>query len=401
MNTSKLFVLTLALLMSVASFAQKGSVNKADAYLTKSDYANAKAEIDVAITIEKNASKSKTWFVRGKIFQAISTSTDEAVSSLDTEALDKAVAAYSKVMEMESENNPNYLLSSTNLDAMWGNYINAGGTTYGEGNYESALTSFEQALKVKPTDSVTLLYSGVAAQQAGFTDKTLDYYYQMVDAGIASEDVYSTLIYLERSEKKNDEKALELVMKARELFPTVSKFGQEEISLLLAMDKVDEAKAKLESAIAEDPTNINLHLNLGVLYDNLGSAKLKDGEKEAAREAYNQAKASYLNALEVDPDNYIANFNTGVIYVNLAKEYYDEVRDMSLKNYDKYGPAKLAKADKILKEGLPYMEKATEVEPNDIGGLSALQQMYTQLKMLDKAEAILDRVDALEAAGQE
>lgn len=401
MNTSKLFVLTLALLMSVASFAQKGSVNKADAYLTKSDYASAKAEIDVAITIEKNAGKSKTWFVRGKIYQAISTSTDEAVSSLDADALDKAIEAYNKVMEMESENSPNYLLSTTNLDAMWGNYINNGGTTYGEGNYESALASFERALKVKPTDSITLLYSGVAAQQAGFTDKTLEYYYKMVDEDIAGEDVYSTLIYLERADKKNDEKALELVMKARELFPTVSKFGQEEISLLLAMDKVDEAKAKLESAIAEDPTNINLHLNLGVLYDNLGSAKLKDGEKEAAREAYNQAKASYLNALEVDPDNYIANFNTGVIYVNLAKEYYDEVRDMSLKNYDKYGPAKLAKADKILKEGLPYMEKATEIEPNDVGGLSALQQMYTQLKMLDKAEAILDRVDALEAAGQE
>ncbi|MEP5364635.1 MAG: tetratricopeptide repeat protein [Reichenbachiella sp.] len=397
MNTSKLFVLTLALLMSVASFAQKGSVTKADAYLAKNEFENAKAEIDVAITIEKNAVKSKTWFVRGKIYQAIATSTDEAVSSLDADALDKSVEAYNKVLEMDKETSPNNLISNTNLDAMWGNYINIGGTVYGEEKYGEALAAFEKALKVKPTDSVTLLYAGVAAQQAGNNDKTLDYYYQMVDANIANGDVISTLIYLERTYKEDNEKALDLVRKAKELYPTESKFGQEEISLLLTMDKVDEARTKLEAAIEEDPTNVNLHLNLGVLYDNLGSAKLEAGEKEVARENYNKAKEAYLKAIEVDADNYVANFNTGVIYVNLAKEYYDEVRDMNLKDYDKYGPAKLAKADKILKEGLPYMEKATTIQPDDIAGLKALQQMYTQLKMMDKAEAILDKVDALEA----
>ncbi|MDW3210607.1 MAG: tetratricopeptide repeat protein [Reichenbachiella sp.] len=397
MNTSKLFVLTLALLMSVASFAQKGSVTKADAYLAKNEFENAKAEIDVAITIEKNALKSKTWFVRGKIYQAIATSTDEAVSSLDADALDKSVEAYNKVLEMDKETSPNNLISNTNLDAMWGNYINIGGTVYGEEKYGEALAAFEKALKVKPTDSVTLLYAGVAAQQSGDNDKTLDYYYQMVDANIANGDVISTLIYLERTYKEDNEKALDLVRKAKELYPTESKFGQEEISLLLTMDKVDEARTKLEAAIEEDPTNVNLHLNLGVLYDNLGSAKLEAGEKEVARENYNKAKEAYLNAIKVDGDNYVANFNTGVIYVNLAKEYYDEVRDMNLKDYDKYGPAKLAKADKILKEGLPYMEKATTIQPDDIAGLKALQQMYTQLKMMDKAEAILDKVDALEA----
>ncbi|MEP3387321.1 MAG: tetratricopeptide repeat protein, partial [Reichenbachiella sp.] len=341
--------------------------------------------------------KSKTWFVRGKIYQAIATSTDEAVSSLDADALDKSVEAYNKVLEMDKETSPNNLISNTNLDAMWGNYINIGGTVYGEEKYGEALAAFEKALKVKPTDSVTLLYAGVAAQQAGNNDKTLDYYYQMVDANIANGDVISTLIYLERTYKEDNEKALDLVRKAKELYPTESKFGQEEISLLLTMDKVDEARTKLEAAIEEDPTNVNLHLNLGVLYDNLGSAKLEAGEKEVARENYNKAKEAYLKAIEVDADNYVANFNTGVIYVNLAKEYYDEVRDMNLKDYDKYGPAKLAKADKILKEGLPYMEKATTIQPDDIAGLKALQQMYTQLKMMDKAEAILDKVDALEA----
>lgn len=390
-------MLTLALLISVTSFAQKGSVTKADSYLTKSDYANAKAEIDVAITIEKNAAKSKTWFVRGKIYQAIATSTDEAVKAIDPDALSKSVEAYNKVLEMDKENSPNALIATTNMDAMWGNYINAGGTVYGEENYEGALANFESALQVKPTDSVTLLYAGVSAQQAGQTDKTLDYYYQMVDAGIANQDVVSTLIYLERSENKDNEKALALVQKAKELWPTESKFGQEEISLLLTMDKVDEAKNKLEAAIAEDPTNVNLHLNLGVLYDNLGSAKQEEGKKEEARASFNKAKESYLNAIEIDPENYIANFNTGVIYVNLAKEYLDQARDMDLKTYQKKGPALEKKGGEILKEGLPYLEKSCELNPEDVGGLQALQQVYNALKMYDKAEATMDKIDALEA----
>lgn len=397
MNTNKLLVLTLALLMSVASFAQKGSVTKADAYLTKKDFANAKAEIDVAVTIEKNASKSKTWFVRGKIYQEIATNPDEAVQAVDPDALNKAIESYQKVFEMDKETSPQHLLATTNMDAMWGNFINDGGTIYGEGDYVNALTKFENALLIRPTDSITLLYAGVAAQQAEQPEKTLEFYYTMMENGDASEDVMSTLIYLERSHSKDNEKALEVTRKAKELFPMDTKFGQEEISLLLILEQVDEARTKLEAAIEAEPENANLHLNLGVLYDNLGSVRMDEGNKEEARAMYNKAKDAYLKVIEIEPDNYIGNFNTGVIYVNLAKEYYDEVREMDLKSYDKYGPAKLAKADKILKEGLPYMEKATTIEPNDLGGLKALQQMYTQLKMMDKAEAILDRVDAIEA----
>ncbi|UXP31578.1 tetratricopeptide repeat protein [Reichenbachiella agarivorans] len=397
MNTKKLFVFVIALMMSVASFAQKGSVTKADAYLAKNDLVSAKAEIDVAITIEKNATKSKTWFSRGKIYQAIATSEDESTKAIDPQALTKAVEAYNKVLSMDKETSSYALISTTNLDQMWGTFLNAGGTAYGEEDYNMALNQFEKALVVKENDSTTLFYSGVAAQQSGKVDKTLMYYYKMMDLGIANEDIYSTVIYYER-QAENSEKALEVTRAAKEKFPKDSRFGQEEISLLLAMDKLDEAKSQLEKAIAADPTNVNLHLNLGVLYDNLGASLASANKKEEARASFDKAKESYLNALKIDPDNYIANFNAGVIYVNLAKEYYDEVRDMDYKSYQKYGEAKTKKADVILKQGLPYMEKAISIKPDDVDGLKALQQMYTQLKMNDKAEAIYDRVEALEGA---
>ncbi|PIB35254.1 hypothetical protein BFP72_07515 [Reichenbachiella sp. 5M10] len=396
MNTKRILVFVIAIMMSAASFAQKGSVSKADSYLAKNELVSAKAEIDVAITIEKNASKSRTWFSRGKIYQAIATSEDESTKAIDPDALEKAVIAYNKVLTMEKENSSYYLISTTNLDQMWGAYLNAGGTAYGEEDYEMALAQFEKALMVKEKDSTSLFYAGVAAQQAGNVDKTLEFYYQMIDMDIANEDIYSSVIYYER-QKDNSEKALEVTRAAKAKFPNDSRFGQEEISLLLAMDKLDEAESQLKKSIEADPNNVNLYLNLGVLYDNLGSALMSEDKNDEARESFDKAKDSYIQAIAIEPDNYIANFNAGVIYVNLAKEYYDEVRDMDYKSYQKYGEAKTKKADAILKQGLPYMEKAISIKPDDIDGLKALQQMYTQLKMNDKAVEILDRVDALEA----
>lgn len=397
MNTKKLLVLVIAVLMSAATFAQKGSVTKAEAYLAKPDYVSAKAEVDVAIADPKKAEKSRTWFTTGKVYQAIATSEDESTKAIDPEALAKAVNAYNKVLEMEKDNSSYYLISTTNLDQMWGNFLNAGGTAYGEEDFDLALSLFEKALLVKENDSTTLFYAGVAAQQGGDTDKTLKYYYQMIDADIASADVYSSVIYYER-QNENNEKALEVTRAGKEKFPTDSRFGQEEISLLLTMDKMDEAKEQLVKAIEADPENVNLHLNLGVLYDNLGSALMSEGKKEEARVNFDKAKECYLNAIKVDPDSYIANFNAGVIYVNLAKEYYDEARDMDLKSYQKYGEAKIKKGDEILKQGLPYMEKALSIKPDDVDGLKALQQVYTQLKMMDKAEEIYSKVEELEGA---
>lgn len=399
MKIKNIFVFVFAVLVTTASYAQKGSITKAEGYLVKNELVSAKAEVDVAITLEKAVQKSKTWFTRGKVYQAIAISEDESTKAIDPDAVNKCAEAYNKVLEMEKQNSSYALISTTNLDQVWGTFLNTGGTAYGEEEYESALNSFEKALVVKPTDSTTLFYAGIAAQQAGKEDKTLKYYYQMIDLGIAAPDVYSTVVYFERK-NDNPEKALEYTKKAKVAYPEDERFAQEEISLLLAMDKLDEAKTQLEESIKSDPENVTLHLNLGVLYDNIASAMASEDKKEEARANYDLAKESYINALKIEPDNFIANFNTGVIFVNMAKEFYDIVRDMDYKQYQKSGEAKTKEADAILVKGLPYMEKACEIKSDDIDGLKALQSMYTQLKMNDKAEATFNKIEALEGAAE-
>ncbi len=393
----KVFLLVVcALSMQLAHAQYKGSVGKAESNLAKGDLEAAKGEIDVAITDEKDAAKSRTWFTMGKIYQAIATSNNASVTALDDQAIEKSAEAYHKTMEMEKEGSPTYYLAQQNIDDLWGSFINVGGDAYTNEDFGTAYEQFMTALRVKPNDSLTTYYAAAAAQQQGEFQNALDRYYELIANGDGNNDIYSTVAYLERAEMNNDEKALEIVQQARELYPEDDKFAKEEINLLIAMEKVDEAREKLESEIERDPENVSLRLNLGIMYDNLGTALMTDGKTEEGRAAYQKALGAYGKATEIEPGNFVGLYNYGAVYVNLGKVYLDEARDMDLKTYQKQGPALIEKAQGELKQALPYLEKAHEVDPQDMDALRALYQVYQQLKMNDKAEEAYNKIEAIE-----
>ena len=389
----KLVLTILALVVIGSVYAQKGSVSKATGYLGKGDYANAKAEIDVAITIEKNAAKAKTWFERAKIYQAIATNEDATVRDIDTDATTKAAEAFAKVEELEKEGSATVMVANANKETMWGYFLNLGGDNYGKQAYDVAYKNFTDALIVKPGDSTTTFYAGISAQQGELFDEALMHFYSLDKRDLAGEDVYSSMIYIERAVKKDEEKALAAVRRAKEKFPDNKTYSQEEVSILINLKKLDEAKDQAIASIEKDPGNVNLRLNLAIMYDHIGSETTGD----EAKENYGKALEQYLEVIEIEPENYVANYNAGAIYINNAKEYYDEVRDMDLATYNKKGEALTKKGDEILVNGLPYMEKAVQIK-EDVDGVTALMQMYKQLKNFDKAEQLLGKLDELEAA---
>ncbi len=388
-----LFLIAGMFLFSV-TYAQKGNVTKAQTLLDKGDLAAAKAEIDVAVTIDKNIEKSKTWLTKGQIYKEIALSEDETVKALSDKPIEEAVAAFAKAKEMEKEGSTNYNLVEFHVEDFWTKYLNGGGEDYSNEDYEGAYTKFAKASIIKPTDSLTLFYAGVAAQQAGKNDEALEVYHKLIEQGDANEDVYSTVIYMERAEKKNDEKALEILQKAKEAYPDNVDFMREEINILITLDKADEAIQKIQSTIEREPDNASLYLRLASLYDNIGIESQNKGETEKANDAYAKAQQNYEKTLELEPNNFVANFNLGVIWVNNAKVFYDKVHAMDLKTYQKEGAKVAAEGDKLLTKALPYLEGAHKEKPEDCDVMNALQQVYTQLKKTDLAEQILDKKEA-------
>ena len=50
---------------------------------------------------------------------------------------------------------------------------------------------------------------------------------------------------------------------------------------------------------------------------------------------------------------------------------------------------------------LPYWEKAAELQPEDVATLQNLQSVYIRLKMMDKANDIKAKMEALEGVKQD
>jgi len=396
--TTTTLILALLLMCTSSIYAQKKpKVNKAENALEDGELQEAKEIVDAAVEHEKTKDDVETYFVRGKVYEAIATSENPMIDQ--KKAVEEAVKSYNKVMN--DFKNANYTFTSKQrIDAMYSVFMNQGAKAYEAENYEEAIKGFSLGRMISPQDTLAWLYSGVSAQQAEKYDEAQESYLKMIEMGIADKDVYNSAIYIARNINDNPQKALELVRKAKKTFPDERSFGKEEISILLALNKLDEAEAQLKEAVAAEPENANLHLNLAILYDNAHRAEMdKDSlNRKKLDEFFNKAAAEYEMTLELDPGNVVANFNYAVLMNDRANLFYKEVNAMDIKEYQKRGKGVEKKGNEYIRKGLPMIEKAYELAPNDIDIVSALQLFYQRLKMLDKLEEVSAKLRELEAA---
>src|SRR5215204_268590 len=95
----KRFTLILLVLASAAVYAQKPvkpNLNKALESLQEGKLADAKANIDAAITNDKMKDDGKTWYYRGLIYMALDTTSKEEFKSLAPDAFTVAKEAFAE-----------------------------------------------------------------------------------------------------------------------------------------------------------------------------------------------------------------------------------------------------------------------------------------------------------------
>jgi tetratricopeptide (TPR) repeat protein len=361
------------------AFAQNSNVRKADRAMEQGELQEAKELINEATEHEKTIDDPKTWYTRGTIYQAILR--EEGYSE---EAVKEASKSFEKVFQLDSEGGKYYTLTDLKIQELWGGFINEGSQAYSDEDFEAAVMAFDKALIVLPKDTTATLYAGIASQQLKNNQEALKYYYRLIDLDYHSEDIYSSIISIERYSNEDMEKALEMTVKAKEKFPDTDMFEKQEINLLIASEQVDVAKDRINEAIAKDPDNANLHFNLGYLYEQL--------------EQPDKAEKAYLKAIELDPDYLDANFNYAVYYYNKAADLFKKSRNMDLQTYKKEGKKVEKEAKGYLEKSLPYFEKSLELAPDQLEIIETLQTVYSQLGKLDKAEEMMNKADEIKAS---
>lgn len=383
MKRNILFVLIMV--MSAVAYGQKKpKINNALTAAEDGNLAEAKEIIDAAIVHEKTKDDAKTWYYRGLIYAALDTTKNPSYQNLDEDALNTSIEAFDKATVLNGDKGELYttgpnglpVLKSQQLSMIWGHYLNKGVIAFQADDNEEAVINFTKCQQVLPEDTVCYLYAGLSAQRAeDYVTASKNYYTLIEELDNHDPDVYSSLIYIESSINKNDEKALELIRKAKKRWPQNTELAKSEINLLIKMKKVDEAKAELENAIKNEPSNPDLYFALGVLKD-------ETDDPAGAEEAY-------LKALEADPQHYNSAFNIAVLNFNKTRDTISKRNSLGMSAADK---KKVAEYDKLINEqlnaNLPMWERVRSIEPSDRTALEQLLYIYTKLKQDNKVDEI-------------
>lgn len=372
----KLTFIIIYLLITSGIYAQKTKVQTAWNYLKYDELDKAKEAIDDASKNEGSMNMDKTWYYRGMIYQNMYK--HAKYGNLVNNPLQEALASFNKSIELDPKSD-NIEDINKRIGILVSQLGEQGADQYKNAKYTDALSSFETILKISPTDSLVIFNCAITAEKAGDNEKAKTYYNRLISSKYNDVKIYSLLASIYRAEK-NEDMAFETVQKGRALFPSDNNLMIEELNYFLANGKSTEAIASLEKAILADPKNASLYLAQGNLLD-------KANQQEAAA-------VSYKKAIELKPDFFDAYYNLGAMYFNQGAEMANKANDIPPKEIAKYDAAK-KKFDAKFKEAEPFLAKAWELNPKDIGTMTSLKQIYLRTGETEKHNKVKAAMDAL------
>ncbi len=403
----KRILFLMLMLVNIGVFAQKQqkpNINKALKAFQEGKLAEAKDMIDAATTYEKTMDDGKTWYYRGVIYAAIDTTSNEQFKALHPDALTVALESFEKADQMGKAGSEYFITDGTSVmpitksqqvEMLANYYLDKGIKEFqDEGDYEASLRSLaktqkvaEKAFKEKPYANDTLAYyvTALVAQQSDSLDLAVENANKYIEKGGKGKDAYLILYQIYSNGPKEDkEKALEVVRQGKKALPNNPDFPKLEIGLLIDMNKIDEAKTNLETALKSEPDNKILHFYLG--YTNSRTENLEE------------AKKNFNDALKIDPNYFDAQYYLAQLYLIDANKIRDEMKSLGMSAADK---KKAAALDKQLVEkfkiALPYWERAEQLNPKDIDVLERLRTIYYYLGDDAKETRVAKRLKELGA----
>ena len=397
----RIAIFTLLLGMSAAMYGQKSKVTTAALNMKSGDLEKAREAIDLAITNPKTINDPKAWYYRGEIYFRMYAS--PKFNDYDSVALDRSFESFKKALELDSKNKYKDEIV-LGIDAVRQMYFNKANELFDAEKFDEAYTAISKYLEgnelirkimgedTVPIDTLSRFRKAYYAQLAGDKETAMKEYQELVDMGFNQSpflyDLYATLL----KESGNTEKALEVLRAGQKAFPKNVELIIDELNIFLSEGKAEQAIDRFKEAIQLDPKNPDLHFALGTIYDNLYD-RIKDSIPEKAEDYKLNAITYYENALENDPNYFKAVYNIGVIYFNEGVEVSKEMNNLPINEQKKYEELK-AKRNEDFSKALPYLEKAHQLDPEDLPTMKALKEIYFRLGEMDKYKQINEAIKA-------
>lgn len=416
---SKYVILASALLISVATFAQKDQIKNAEKALKGGDAQGALAQLKDAenlIANAKDTEQAQYYFVQGNAFLDLANKKVEEGKNLLA-----AADSYKKLIDVEKTSgkqkySTQAAASITNIKGLLINSAIA--DTQVNKHAEGAKKLFE-AYELDKKDTINLYYAASTAVNSQDYDLALPMYeelkklnfsgkgtlYLAVNKANGSEDNFANAkerdlaVKLGTHEKPKTEAipskrgeiyknlALILVQKgrtedakkaisdARKANPEDSSLILTEANLYLESKDYETYKKLVGEALEKDPKNADLVFNLGVISS--GAKNTADAEKY------------YLKAIEINPEYTNAYLNLAALKLEAEKPIIDEMNKLgtSAKDMKRYDVLK-AQREAVFKGVIPYLKKANELDPKNEDVSKTLLGVYNALEMTAEAKAL-------------
>jgi tetratricopeptide (TPR) repeat protein len=271
---------------------------------------------------------------------------------------------------------------------------------YFAANYAVNAKEYEKALQYYQVLK-TLNYSGEGTSYYGkniLTDKE-DYFGNTPDAKIDRENKIKLKLYTEPRDEKISSKRPEIcknialilaelgrsdeakiaVKEARIESPEDVALILTESDLYLKSNDMVNYKRLISEALEKNPNNADLVFNLGVISYN--NKELVDAEKY------------YLRAIAIDPKYGNAYLNLAILKLDGEKILIDKMNKLgtSAPEMKKYDVLKKQRED-VYKGAIPYLEKVTELDPENVEAIKTLIGVYNALEMTDKSKALKEKL---------
>ena len=366
----------LVFLMLLGGCSTKRYVRQAEHLIDDGKLEDAMELIQLATDSTVNNQWAKTYLVYGKLAQSAATSKKKKDQNLFENPLQLAYKNYMKALDMDEmgklDNSVSILLPKLSND-----FVAKGVKNFQDRKYREAMTSFEYVSKIAEHDIINvsvdtgIIYNaGLAAYNAKIYENAIKHFTTCKEMNYGGVNLYLLLknTYVSMNDSVN---VLQILKEAFEKFPEDEEVLVQLVNYYIFAGMNNEALDFLKIAKKKNPDNGTYFFAEGLIYDRIGRI--------------DSARSAYQRSIDLDPGLFTSQYNLGALIFNQGVKMVEEAN--KILDNEKYTVAREA-ADQKFAEALPYLEKAHELNNDDIDTMETLKLIYYRLKMMDKHSRI-------------
>jgi len=369
--------LVIAMFIAMGSIAQNMNVQTAFNHHKKGKLKEALSFIQPALENAQTSTQAKTWFYYGNICFDIAKDETGVYSNLLAEPLDESARGYTKALEFDKrqEYTDDIARMMLGIAAL---YWDKGVTAYEGKNFAQAADYFTKSYEITEQSGrpipVRLIWAGKSWIAEKKWDKAEAVYNKLKEIDYKDPEVYIGLAKVSVA-KKDFSKAVQYLDEGEEKFPKDLSFLTEKANMYMVGELSEMDKHATLNTLLKI---IEIEPNNPSVWNSLGACYVLD------EQSFDKAVAAYKKCIELDPKYTSAYYGYSNLFLDKANGYIKEAQALPLDASDKY-EALVKQAEEVFTEVLPFVEQAHALDPQDAAVKQILKEIYTRLKMMDKA----------------